>query len=58
MCPFCVASLAWAAGSLVSTGGVGAVAVQMFRAKKREKKDPVQNRPVQNRKAESKGKGE
>jgi hypothetical protein len=53
MCPFCVASLAWAVGSVVSTGGVGAVAVQIFRAKKREKKDPVQNR-----KDESNGKGE
>jgi len=34
MCPACIASAAWVAGSVMSTGGVAALAVKMVRGKK------------------------
>ena len=34
MCPACIASAAWMAGSVMSTGGVAALAVKMVRGKK------------------------
>jgi hypothetical protein len=33
MCPACIASAAWMAGSVMSTGGVAALAVKMVRKK-------------------------
>ena len=35
MCPACVASAAWIAGSMMSTGGIAALAVKMVRGKRR-----------------------
>lgn len=34
MCPACVASAAWVAGSVMSTGGIAALAVKFGRGKK------------------------
>jgi len=34
MCPACIASAAWMASSVMSTGGVAALAVKMVRGKK------------------------
>jgi hypothetical protein len=34
MCPACVASAAWIAGSVMSTGGIATLAVRMVRGKK------------------------
>jgi hypothetical protein len=34
MCPACIASAAWMAGSVMSTGGVAALAVKLVRRKK------------------------
>jgi len=34
MCPACVASAAWIAGSVMSTGGIVTFAVKMVRGKK------------------------
>ena len=34
MCPACVASAAWIAGSVMSTGGIATFAVKMVRGKK------------------------
>jgi hypothetical protein len=34
MCPACVASAAWIAGSVMSTGGIATFAVRMVRGKK------------------------
>ncbi len=41
MCPACMASAALMAGSVMSTGGVAALAVKMVRGKK--KSDPKNN---------------
>ena len=41
MCPACMASAALMAGSVMSTGGVAALAVRMVRGKK--KSDPKNN---------------
>jgi hypothetical protein len=37
MCPFCIASAALMAGSLVSTGGLTALVVDEFRSKREER---------------------
>lgn len=39
MCPACLASVALVAGSVISTGGITAIAVQLFRRKKNEPTD-------------------
>jgi hypothetical protein len=38
MCPACLASAALMVGSVVSTGGLTALAVKIFRSKKQAKK--------------------
>ena len=44
MCPACLASAAMIVGSVVSTGGVTALAVKLFRAKKNTKKSCVETK--------------
>ncbi len=39
MCPACFASAALVVGGVISTGGLTAVAVKVFRKKKSEKSD-------------------
>ena len=43
MCPACVASAAVMAGSVMSTGGIAAIAVRLVRRKKREPEDNSEN---------------
>jgi hypothetical protein len=43
MCPACVASAAWVAGSVMSTGGIAAFAVKMVRGKKGRSQDNSRN---------------
>jgi hypothetical protein len=43
MCPACMASAAWMAGSVMSTGGIAALAVKIFRGKKSEPRDNSKN---------------
>jgi hypothetical protein len=44
MCPACMASAALMAGSVMSTGGIAALAVKIVRGKKDERKDNSKNR--------------
>ena len=39
MCPACVASAAWIAGSVISTSSIGALAVKLGRGKKTKQND-------------------
>jgi len=43
MCPACMASAALMAGSVMSTGGIAALAVKMVRGKKSEPTDNSKN---------------
>jgi hypothetical protein len=43
MCPACMASAALMAGSVMSTGGIAALAVKIVRGKKSEPKDNSKN---------------
>ena len=43
MCPACVASAAVMVGSVMSTGGIAAIAVRLVRRKKREPEDNSEN---------------
>ena len=47
MCPACIASAAWMAGSVMSTGGVAALAVKMVRGEARGKKSGSKNNSSQ-----------
>ena len=39
MCPACVANAALVAGSVISTGGIGALVARVVRSKKSERND-------------------
>ncbi len=43
MCPACMASAAWMAGSVMSTGGMAALAVRIVRGKKIGSQDNSKN---------------
>jgi len=43
MCPACVASAALMAGSVMSTGGIAALAVRIVRGKKSKPQDNAEN---------------
>ena len=43
MCPACVANAAWMAASVMSTGGIAALAVKLVRSKKSEGDDNSQH---------------
>jgi hypothetical protein len=49
MCPACMASAALMAGSVMSTGGIAALAVKIVRGKKSEPKDNSKNTMNENR---------
>jgi len=43
MCPACMAGAAWIIGSVVITGGIGALGAKMFRSKRHTKTDDLEN---------------
>ncbi len=43
MCPACMAGAAWIIGSVVTTGGIGALGAKMFRSKKNSKVQRTEN---------------
>ena len=49
MCPACMASAALMAGSVMSTGGIAALAVKIVRGKKSEPTDDSKNTMNENR---------
>jgi len=52
MCPACMAGAAWIIGSVVTSGGIGALGAKMFRSKKNPK-----TRNTDNAKQRRKGDG-
>jgi hypothetical protein len=51
MCPACVAGAAWIIGSVVTTGGIGALGAKMFRSKRNSKVHATES-PKQRRKGD------
>jgi hypothetical protein len=51
MCPACMAGAAWIIGSVVTSGGIGALGAKMFRSKRNTKTHDVGN-PKQRRKGD------